>query len=285
MTELSIHPLILSGYGLVEATFEHTADRFGSHARADQAQMRLVKVTSSAAEALEYLSLRTHPATRLVVVDLGRWTGVLTNDRNGSDFSDDQYWAARALRVRTIRVVDSDARWWRRGKLRERLAYEARILELHGPDDSILRSIACADDGGHWVFETSGTPLPIEASFDYDASRKKDRFTRNDLHALLMDLGPGPLTDQTFLEAPRFALLAERWNDAWRAQIEAGACSLEEADDPAFGFYRRGMSYVAHLETHATSVIADFERAIEIDPKYEPRVREYLREARRIAGS
>ena len=285
MTEPSIHPLVLAGYGLVEASFEVTAERFGSHTRAEASVVRLVKVTSSAAETLEYLSLRAHPATRLVLVDLGRWTGVLTNHRHGSDFSDDQYWAARALRVRTIRVVDSSARWWRRGALRERLAYEARILELHGPDDSILRSIACADDGDRWVFETSGSPLPIETSFDYDAPRKKDRFTRSNLRALLADLGPGTLTDRAFLEAPRFALLAERWSDARGAQIEAEACSLEEADDPAFGYYRRGMSYVAHLETHATSVIADFERAIKIDPEYEPRVREYLREARRIAGS
>jgi hypothetical protein len=286
MTDLSIHPLVLSGYGLVEASFERTADGFGAQAHADASQIRVVKVTSSAAEAVDHLSLRTHPATRLVLVDRGGWTGALTNHRNGSDFSDYQYSAARSLGVRTIRVVDSNARWWTRDGLRERLAYEARIFELHGHDDSTLRSITCADDGGRWVFETSGSPLPIEASFDYDAPRKKDRFTRNNLRALLTAVGPGPLTDATFLKAPRFGLLAERWmNDAWRARIEAAACSLEEADDPAFGYYQVGMSYVDYLDTHATSVIASFERAIAINPAYEPRVREYLRQARRIAGN
>lgn len=285
MSEVSIHPLVLHGYGLVEATLEATTEGFGSHARADQSQMHLVTVTSSASSALEYLGIRTQPATRLVVVDLGPWTAILTNHLNGSDFADHQFWAGRSLRVRTIRVVDSEARWWKRDGLRERLGYEARVFQLHGPEDAVIRSIACADDGGRWIFEIEGEPLPIEASFEYDALRKKDRFTRQNLRDVLTAVGPGPLTERTFLEAPRFALLAERIADAdWRKRVGAAACSLEEADDPAHGYFVRGMSYVPHIATHATSVIADFERAIRINPAYEPRIRGYLRDAHRIAG-
>ena len=284
MSATEIHPLVLHGYGLVEAPFATTVERFGTVARADQSQMVVIGTTTSVSTALDHLARLTIPATRLVVVDLGPWTTILTNHRTGSDFNEYQALAARTLGVRTIRVVDSDVRWWRRGDVRERLAYEARIVESYRPDDSIERSIACADDGGRWVFETSGDPLPIEASFRYDAPRTKDRFTRENLHDLLESTGAGAFTAERLLAAPRFALLEDRiTNSAQRARVEAAACSRDEADDPAFAYFRRGMGYVSEIETHATSVIADFERAIAIDPAYEPRVRDYLREAHRIA--
>jgi hypothetical protein len=277
--------LVLSGYGLVEAPLDRVVERFGSHRRADQSETRVLEVTPSAAKALDYLDRRTVPATRLVLVEHGTWTAVLTNHRNGSDFSDHQHWAATTTLARTIRAVETDARWWKRGRRRERLAYEARIFELHGPDDALIRSIACADDGGRWVFETSGDPLPVEATFNYDAARKKDRLTRANLHDLLRSVGAEPLLDDGLVAAPRFALLAERISDPIvRERIEAAGCSLVEADDPAFGYFQRGLSWVPHMRTHAASVIADFERAIEIDPAYEPRVREHLSAAHRIVG-
>ena len=41
------------------------------------------------------------------------------------------------------------------------------------------------------------------------------------------------------------------------------------------------MGYVKHMTTHATSVVINFERCIELNPEYEPKVRDYLAEARR----
>lgn len=280
-----VHPLVLSGYGLIDAPFDRVVETFASDRRGDQTETRVVEVTPDVTRALAHLDRRTVPATRLVVVRHGPWTAVLTNARNGSDFNDHQHWAANALGVRTIRVVDSEARWWRRGQRRERLGYEARIFELRAPDGSLVRSITCADDGGRWVFETNGEPLPAEAAFEYNAPRTKDRLTRANLHDLLRSLGTEPLVAETFVTAPQLALLEERiTNPAWRRQVESAACSLEEADDPAFGYFQRGMTWVPHMRTHASSVIADFERAVEINPAYEPRVRSYLLEARRIAG-
>src|SRR5690606_19188043 len=99
-------------------------------------------------------------------------------------------------------------------------------------------------------------PLPIEAAFNYKAARKKDRFTKENLRDLLVALGPGPLTEDRFLAVRQMALLAERiTNDEWRQKVERWACSLEDVDDPAFGYYMAGMSYMPFLETHATSVI------------------------------
>jgi hypothetical protein len=283
VNKADIHPLVLHGYGLVEAAYETTVDRFGTYARGDQSQMSVAGSTTDVAAALDHLARLTLPATRLVVVDRGPWTAILTNHRTGSDFNDHQFWAAERLGVRTVRVVDSDARWWKRGNLRERIAYEARIFELHEPDNSTLRSIVCADDGGRWVFETSGSALPIEALFSSGATRKKHRFTRANLREILESAGPGSLTADGLLAAPRFALLEDRITDAaFRSRVETAACSRDEADDPAFGYFQRGMGYVPYMATHATSVIADFERAVAINPAYEPRVRDHLREAHRI---
>ena len=108
---MPIHPSVLSGYGLIEASFDRVLQPFGTHSRADQSQMRIVGTSASPAQALDYLSVRTFPATRLVLVDLGDWTAVLTNSRNGSDFNDHQFWAGRTVGARTVRVVDHDARW------------------------------------------------------------------------------------------------------------------------------------------------------------------------------
>jgi hypothetical protein len=63
------------------------------------------------------------------------------------------------------------------------------------------------------------------------------------------------------------------------------ACSLEEADDPARGYYATGMKYVPYMATNAASVIHCFERAVAINPTYEPKVRDYLREARLVVSA
>lgn len=111
----------------------------------------------------------------------------------------------------------------------------------------------------------------------------KDRLTRSNLHDLVRSLGAEPLIEAALLDAPRFALVAERLLDRiWRERVDAASCSLDEADDPAFIYLQRGLSWVPHMRTHASSVIADLERAIEINPAFGPGVRRWLVEAHRI---
>ena len=83
--------------------------------------------------------------------------------------------------------------------------------------------------------------------------------------------------------APSFALVTETYlHEREAAQILEHACTPEQRDDPAFGYYLRGLGYAKHMNTHASSVIADFERAILLNPDYEPLVRDYLARARRV---
>jgi hypothetical protein len=71
--------------------------------------------------------------------------------------------------------------------------YPARILEVFGPNGVppllAIRSIAVSNDGGRWVFETSGDPLPFEDHAAYAAPRKSDRLPPALLLAYLSELG------------------------------------------------------------------------------------------------
>jgi hypothetical protein len=64
----------------------------------------------------------------------------------------------------------------------------------------------------------------------------------------------------------------------------AKACSIAEADDPACGYYLRGLGWVNRVGSHAESVIADFERCVRLNPDYADKVRGYLLEAYRAVG-
>jgi hypothetical protein len=91
--------------------------------------------------------------------------------------------AARELGCRAVRAVcvadDEDE-------------FPARIMEVFGPDGTgpllARRSIAAANDGGEWVFETTGTPLPFERADQYTRRRKSERFTPELLYEYLRRL-------------------------------------------------------------------------------------------------
>lgn len=225
---------MISGYGLIEAPIDRVLSTFGTHHRADQAVMSVVVARAGAKETLAYLDLRTYGATRLALLDFGEWTAVLTNHKTGSDFADYQYWAGRTVGARTVRVVDSTARWRRDADRRVRLSWEMRSFELHCSNNEPIRIITNANDGGRWTFIASGDPLPFESGAPYEADRRQDRFTSEELHAVLAGLGPGHLTAERFLITPRFALLRERrTNAAWQARIDAEARTIEAEEGAA----------------------------------------------------
>jgi hypothetical protein len=123
------------------------------------------------------------PRTRCACVPIGGWTLVLTNGPLGTDVGVLPSHAARDLGVRAVRaVLVEDGR-----------TYPARILEVYGPDGepplAVERSVTAANDGGRWVFETTGRPYEFEDLEAYSRSRKAARFTGPMLHAYLRSLG------------------------------------------------------------------------------------------------
>jgi hypothetical protein len=124
------------------------------------------------------------PLTRRVVFPRGGWSMLVTDGPSGTDLGVLPSLAARQLGcigIRAVCVADGTAR------------YPARILEVFGPGGVppllAVRSIAASNDGGRWVFETSGDPLPFEDEAAYAAPRKPDRLQPALLLSYLAQLG------------------------------------------------------------------------------------------------
>ena len=173
-------PRYLSGYGLVEVPLERCVERLlggevhgrpvGEPAEVDGVDEPL---HSTRGQAIAYLNALTHPEMRRVLFAVNdRWTAVVNNRRDGSDFENDQHLFAAICRARTCRVVDRPGRIDTVGAYKVRQEYPARIFVLADADGRTVRSVTCALDGDRWVFETSGTPLAAEADFPYTARRK-----------------------------------------------------------------------------------------------------------------
>ena len=272
---------LLGQHGLIEARFDHCVQALGDEeiTRGRSTLEEKGHVTDPK-EALAFFSSYTFPATRQLLFPVADgWTAALNNSKNGSDFREYQDGWCRAVRARTLRVVDQDP------VVRKRvvLAYEARIVELYDASARIVRIVTCMNDGGRWAWHVSGDPLPVEAGFPFDARKVKDRFTRSHLRTWIHSLGAPAVDAAAFLNCRSFSLVEETYKNAdWMARIRAKACTEEELLEPAHGFYERGLTWMDNLETHATSAITDFERALEINPAYESRVRPHLDRAYRF---
>jgi hypothetical protein len=275
-----------AGYGLIRSRLPDVAGAMAGPTPGKRSVLRETCRTHDVATALTFLADVTHPATRHVVLQVSdSWVAIINNGRNGSDFADTQRWLSRRTASTTIRVVDRPAAAiLERNGYRCRLGYEERIVEVfEGP--SLRRAITCMDDGGRWTFEASGEPLPIESTFDYAARRKRDRFTSGNLSALLTSLGAAEVDASTITKAAEFSLVVEEMlNKDWRRRIERDACSVEEAEDPAHGYFLRAQAWIDHLETHASSAVVDLTKAVLLNPAYERRSRRALDRARKQLG-
>jgi len=277
---------LLGGFGLVEARYEHCVQALGDEEiTVTRSDLKEVDRVSDPSKALAFFSTYTFPATRHILFPAGEgWTGIVNNSKNGSDFNDYGMGWSRAMRSRALRVVDRPPKVWNRGSLRVVMNYEARIIELYEGGAYPLRAITCANDGGRWVWHVSGDPLPVEAGFRYSSRKVKDRFTRENLRSFLTSLSAPPLDPEAFLRSKSFSLVEETYRSGeWMGRIRGAACTESELDNPAHGYYQRGLGWMEHLGTHFSRAIADFEKALEIDPGYEEKIRPHLERAYRIS--
>jgi hypothetical protein len=129
-------------------------------------------------------ALRPQPMLdRYACIPLDGWTLLMSNGPLGTDVGVLPSQAARELACRAIRAVRVDD---------DEPGYPARILEVYGPEGqpplALERSIAAANDGGSWVFETSGAPFSFEDQAAYKRRAKSKRFTGAMLHGYLLAL-------------------------------------------------------------------------------------------------
>jgi hypothetical protein len=122
--------------------------------------------------------------SRYACIAIDGWTLVLNNTPLGTDVGVLPSYAARELKCRAIRALRVDD---------DEPGYPARVLEVYGPDGepplALERSIATANDGGRWVFETSGKAFAFEDEEAYRRRSKASRFTGEMLHDYLLALG------------------------------------------------------------------------------------------------
>ena len=269
----------LAGYAIVELKTADCVKLLQSRGQGMDAQMRLVDKTSDPDHALGYLTMLSWPASRHIAFSAGpNFTALVNNSRNGSDYTDHKVWFARHLHCRFARIVNQTGRTWTNGTEHETLRYAATIFELFEIDGEPVRSVACMDDGGRWVFAESGQRLAIEDAFPYNARHKRNRFTSKQLEVLICAYGLPVVNPESFFVAGRYFLFET-------PSVPVSTCTLAEADDPAYGYYQRGLTWVPHIHTHASSVVADFERCVTLNPDYEQRVRDALDEAHRVLAT
>ena len=110
--------------------------------------------------------------SREACIPIGSWSLQLNNTPSGTDVGVVPSRAARELGCRAMRAVCTED---------GEVVYPARILNVYGPAGrpplAIERNIVAANDGGRWVFETSGTPFPFEDTAAYSNRLKSTRFT------------------------------------------------------------------------------------------------------------
>lgn len=284
MDDLTFARRLSSGYGLIQLPCAELAARLAGIAPPDS-QLWSLSHGEDAASTLRQLTPLSHPARRYLVVPIGaHWCAVVDNRRAGPDFADLQRWLEPWTDVLTVRVVDRAEATTVTHGFRERTAWSARILVIRGPGKR--RSIACSNDGGRWVFETSGEPLPIEASFPYEARRKSDRFGSDQLGAVLEHLGTRRLSSQDLMAASQSLLLQISHRDPMvQMRMERSDCTPEEAEDPAFGYWLRATTWIEHIESHAESAVMDLTRAVALNPAYAERAHPHLERARSLLGA
>lgn len=124
------------------------------------------------------------PWTTELVIDCGRWTAYLNNDKNGGDPSAAAGELARQLGTRCVIAMHSPPHG---------PGHASTQMWVHGPEGEpplmYERTLAATCQDGRWSWYESGRPLPFEDVARYGARRIRERFDRGLLVAHLHELG------------------------------------------------------------------------------------------------
>jgi len=148
------------------------------------------------------------PLSKYLLLQLGGWTGVLTDGPLGTDLGVIPSRVARDLMVTAVRATAVDP---------GSVSFYATVFEVfdHQSSDPQLsrRSIYAADDGGRWRFGQTGDPFPFEELDAYSRRRVRDRFTPEMIRTYLRALGAPEVT----LESEVTGFIIDRREQSTRA--------------------------------------------------------------------
>ena len=184
---------ITFSWGFFEAALESVADALLSWRRQIYKAVTASKHYAPLREALRMLEpLSSLPRRELLLATQSPWTAYFDNSLSGGDpFGPTSYLAqilgCRSLALTSVRNTIQSEKDQHPGM------YGMVQLELFGPEKTewlnYERAISAANDGGKWVFRSSGTLLPFEKSENYSARRIQDRFTSEMLDQYCAHLG------------------------------------------------------------------------------------------------
>ena len=150
------------------------------------------------------------PRYHLFIPTRSAWTAYVENGWTGTDAASPMRYMARWLSIRCLRVVAVPHTL--RG---DQGRYGAVMLEVYGPErpekiSNTVRALAASNDGGRWVFDQEGEPLPFEQAHQYQARRVRDRFTFEMLKDYLRHLGLAPFEEDFYMPPGSRAWLIQK---------------------------------------------------------------------------
>jgi hypothetical protein len=133
------------------------------------------------------------PSKHLFFPTTGPWTVFANNFRLGTDAVAPMSMVSELLCTDGMRVV---ACRQKSDPISRRISqYGATILEYYSHGKT-QRSIACANDGGKWVFYAGGEAFGFENLEAYQKKPVKERFSKDLLLSYLVQLGVGHFGDE-----------------------------------------------------------------------------------------
>ena len=186
-------------FGLIKAPVETVLDTrlkgYLDHGIDDCTLEHLSQPLTPCFRKLEPLSFQ-HTKEMYLETGFG-WTAFFQNGTRGSDPGLPMLQLSKELDVCAMRICVSPPK----------ATYPAVIWAVYDTATNgankygYRRSIAAANDGGRWVFESRGEPFPFEESERYSARRKRDRFPSELLWQYLQELGIPRISDNDLLFA------------------------------------------------------------------------------------
>lgn len=194
----SIWEPVTSELGFIEAPAKTVVRRFRDWYAdiydSPEVSIEIVETSGQLADILSnLLPLGTFRMRHLFIPTASRWTAYFDNGYQGADVFSGISGLCETLHCHGIRAVNVPNTIKKVGAKKWSGRYGAVMFELYGPKPNPIlnyeRVICAANDGGKWVFHTSGTPMEFEETERYSARRIKDRFTPDMLNRYLEALG------------------------------------------------------------------------------------------------
>ena len=184
-------------FGLIRAPVETALERrlqmYLDHGSNDCTRQDLNQSLELCFKTLEPLSFQ-HTKELYLSTRFG-WTAFFKNGTRGSDPFLPMLQLSKALGVCAMRICITPAKSTYPGVIWE--VYDTE--ENGGNARGYRRSIAAANDGGRWVFETSGDPFSFEELDRYTVRKKRDRFPADLLWKYLREMGIPRISDSDFM--------------------------------------------------------------------------------------